>query len=70
MVHVGLNSVEHTTKSLVEKRKKIKIYFAECPRMALGTAYSAECKTWDTRQRSFFAEYQSSALGKDNGRQL
>jgi hypothetical protein len=55
---------------LVEKRKKIKIYFAECPRMALGTAYSAECKTWDTRQRSFFAEYQSSALGKDNGRQL
>jgi hypothetical protein len=36
---------EHTTKSLVGKIKKIKIYFAECPRMALGKVYCVEYQT-------------------------
>jgi hypothetical protein len=38
--------------------------------LTLGKACSAKCQSFDTRQRSFFAECQRSALGKDNGRQL
>jgi hypothetical protein len=36
---------EHTTKSLVGKIKKIKIYFVGCLRKALSKACSAECPT-------------------------
>jgi hypothetical protein len=50
--------------------EKIKIYFAECLGMTLNIASSAECQTPDTRQRGFFVECQSPALGKVNGRQL
>jgi hypothetical protein len=46
------------------------MYFVESPRMALGKAYCAECQTENTRQRSFFAECQNSALGKGNSRQF
>jgi hypothetical protein len=53
-----------------EKKKKIKMYFAECPKMTLGTASSAGYQMSDTWQRGFFAEHQSPTLGKDNGRQL
>jgi hypothetical protein len=67
MVHVGLHSVgTYHQKFGWEKKKIKKIYFAECPKMALGTACSAECQSFDTHQRSFFAEYQCSALDKDN----
>jgi hypothetical protein len=51
MVHVGLHSVETYHKKFGWQNKKIKIYFAECPRQALGKAYSAECQTVDTRTR-------------------
>jgi hypothetical protein len=37
MIHVGLHSVEIYHKSLVGKRKKEKIYFAECPELTLGS---------------------------------
>jgi hypothetical protein len=47
---------QHTTKSLV---KKIKIYFSECPRVALGKECFAECQPWGTRQ-SFFKNPKSS----------
>jgi hypothetical protein len=42
MVHVGLHSVGTYQKSLVGKRKKIKKYFAECPKIALDKACCAE----------------------------
>jgi hypothetical protein len=64
MVHVGLHSVETYHKKFGWQNKKIKIYFVECLRKALG------CQTWGTRQRRFFAECQYSALGKCNGCQL
>jgi hypothetical protein len=71
MVHVGLHSVGTYHKKYGWEKKKIKnIYFAECPKMALGTVCSTECQQVDTRQTSFFAECQRSALGKVNGRQL
>jgi hypothetical protein len=38
------------------KEKKIKIYFVECPKMALDKAFFTECQTRDTRQR-FFLKY-------------
>jgi hypothetical protein len=41
---------EHTTKSLVGKIKKIKMYFAECPEMTLGKEAFAECELGGTRQ--------------------
>jgi hypothetical protein len=47
---------QHSTKSLV---KKIKIYFSECPRVALGKECFAECQPWGTRQ-SFFKNPKSS----------
>jgi hypothetical protein len=34
-------------------KEKIKIYFAECPKMALDKAFFTECQTRDTRQRFF-----------------
>jgi hypothetical protein len=53
MVRVGLYSVatyhkslvrkRKNKKSLVEKRKKIKIYFAECQRMTFDKSFSAGC---------------------------
>jgi hypothetical protein len=56
---------EHTTKSLGDKIKKIKIYFAECLEMTLGKASFAECLLSGNRQRRLFAECQPLALGKD-----
>jgi hypothetical protein len=54
MVLLGLHSVATYHKKFgKENKKKIKIYFAECPRVALGKAFFAECETWDTRQRFF-----------------
>jgi hypothetical protein len=50
MEHESLHSVEKTTKSLVGKRKKIKIYFAKCPRKTLDKALFAECQLVETRQ--------------------
>jgi hypothetical protein len=44
MVHVGLHSVGTYHKKFGWQNKKIKIYFAECPRKALGKACSAECQ--------------------------
>jgi hypothetical protein len=38
--------------------------------MALDKSCSAECHKQDTRQRSFFAECQMLALGKDNSCQI
>jgi hypothetical protein len=40
------------------------MYFDECPEMTLGKEAFAECQLVDTRQRTFFAECQRSALGK------
>jgi hypothetical protein len=51
MVNVGLHSVATYHRKF--GKEKIKIYFAECPRTALGKEFFAECHTWDTR-RSFF----------------
>jgi hypothetical protein len=42
---------EHSTKSLIGKKEKIKMYFAECPELALGK----EC----------FASVRHETLGKD-----
>jgi hypothetical protein len=50
MVHVGLHSVAIYHKKFGWGKKKIKIYFAECPCMTLGKSFFAECQTWDTRQ--------------------
>jgi hypothetical protein len=49
MVHVGLYSLGTYHKKFGWQNKKIKIYFAECPRMVLGKAYSIECQTGGTR---------------------
>jgi hypothetical protein len=70
MVHVGLHSVAAYHKKFGWQNNKIKIYFAECPRKALGKACSTECQTGGTRQRSFFVECQDSGLGQENDRQL
>jgi hypothetical protein len=51
---VGLYNVGTYHKKFGWKKKKIKNYFVECPRMTLGKVRSTEC--------------QGSALGKDNGR--
>jgi hypothetical protein len=51
MVHVGLHSVGTYHKKSGKKNKKIKIYFAECLRMALGKDFFAECQPWGTRQK-------------------
>jgi hypothetical protein len=64
MVHVGLHSVGTYHKKFGWQKRKRKMYFAECPEMTLGKACSAECQSFDTRQRSIFAECQSSDLGK------
>ena len=70
MVHVDLHSVGTYHKKFGWQNKKNKIYFIECPRMALGKLALLSVGRGGTRQRSFFAECQNSALGKDNGRQL
>jgi hypothetical protein len=59
MVHVGLHSIAKYHKNFDCEKKKIKIYFAECQRIALGKACSAVCQTGGTRQKSFFSEYQN-----------
>jgi hypothetical protein len=64
MIHVGLHSVVIYHKSLVDKLKKIKICFAECPQKTLGKDFFAECQAFGTRQRNHFAECRTSALGK------
>jgi hypothetical protein len=64
MVHVGLHGVETYHKKFGYENKKIKIWFIECPKKALGKEGFAECQPVDTRQRIFFAECQLSALGK------
>jgi hypothetical protein len=43
MVHVGLHSVGTNHKKFGWKKKKRKIYFAECPKLTLGKAHCAEC---------------------------
>jgi hypothetical protein len=54
MEHVGLHSVGTNHKKFGwENKKIIKMYFVECPRMALGKARFAECQAWDTRYRVF-----------------
>jgi hypothetical protein len=62
---------KHSTKTLpsVTLDKEFSAQ-QDIPFLALGIASSAECQTPDTQQSGFFAEYQSSALDKDNGRQL
>jgi hypothetical protein len=61
----------HSTKTLpsVTLDKEISSHQA-LQFLALDIASSIECQTLDTQQSGFFAEYQSSALGKDNDRQL
>jgi hypothetical protein len=51
MVDVGLHSVGTYYKKFGWKNKKIKIYFAKCPRRALGKPYSTKCQTVGTRQK-------------------
>jgi hypothetical protein len=70
MEHGGLHSVGTYHKKFGWEKKKIKIYFVECLRMALGKAFFVECQAWDNQQSSFFAECQRLTLGKDNDRQL
>jgi hypothetical protein len=71
MVHIGLHSVATYHKKFGKEKKKIKIYFVECPIMALDKAFFAECQTWDTRQRFFkilnhsLPTVYQRALGKD-----
>jgi hypothetical protein len=45
MVHVGLHSVATYHKKFGWQNNKIKIYFVEFPRKALGKACSVECQT-------------------------
>jgi hypothetical protein len=45
MIHVGLLRVETYHKKFGVENKKIKKYFIECPRMALGKACSVKCQT-------------------------
>jgi hypothetical protein len=65
MIHVGLHSIGTYHKKFGRQNKKIKIYFVECLEKTLGKESFAECPVCGTRQRSLFAECQSSALGKD-----
>jgi hypothetical protein len=50
MEHVGLHIIGTYHKKFGREKKKIKIYFAECPIMALGKAFFAECQARDTQQ--------------------
>jgi hypothetical protein len=70
MKHLSLHSVVTYHKKFGSRKKKIKIYFTECPRMTLGKTRFAECRSCDTRQRSYFAECQDLTPDKGNGRQL
>jgi hypothetical protein len=70
MVHVGLHSVAAYHKKFGWQNNKIKIYFAECPRKALGKACSTVGQRGGTPQPRFLGVCQDSALGKDNDRQL
>jgi hypothetical protein len=56
MVHVGLHSVGTYHKKFGWENKKIKIFFAECQRMALG--------------KHALPSVRHGTLVKDNGRQL
>jgi hypothetical protein len=62
MVHIGLHSVATYLKKFGKKNKKNKIYFAECPRLALDKPLFTKCQTGGTRQsffktlKPFFAE--------------
>jgi hypothetical protein len=51
---------------LVGKRKKIKIYFAECQKRHSAKYRFAECSTGNTRQRGKFVECRLWTLGIDN----
>jgi hypothetical protein len=59
-------------KTLVGKKKRIKIYFVGCQNETLDKAFFAECLSWDTRQSILkkLKQYLSSAcqmaLGKDS----
>jgi hypothetical protein len=44
MVHVGLRSVGTYHKKFGWQKRKIKIYFAECPEITLDKASSTECQ--------------------------
>jgi hypothetical protein len=68
--HVSLYSVGTNHKKFGWEKKKIKLYFAECPLLTLRKAWFAECLSSGTRQSNFFAECQRLALCKGNGRQL
>jgi hypothetical protein len=50
MEHVSLDSVGTYHKKFGWEKKKIKINFAECPRMALSKAQFAECLPENARQ--------------------
>jgi hypothetical protein len=53
MVHVDLHSVGTYHKKFGWQNNKIKIYFVECPRKALGIACSAECQTGALDKEAF-----------------
>jgi hypothetical protein len=44
------------------KEKKIKTYFAECPKKTLGKAYFAECQSGSTRQKQISQGLPSASL--------
>jgi hypothetical protein len=58
MEHLSLHSVGTSHKKFGWEKKKIKIYFAECPRIALDKTWFVECRSCDTRERSYFVECQ------------
>jgi hypothetical protein len=67
--HVILHSVGTNHKNFGWKKKKMEIYFVECPRHSAKYALPSVASI-DTRQSTFFVEYQRLALGKDNGRKI
>jgi hypothetical protein len=50
MEHIGLHSVETYHKNFGWEKKKIKIYFAECPIMTLGKVASLLSAKGNDRQ--------------------
>jgi hypothetical protein len=70
MVHVGLHSVGTYHKKFGGQNVKNKNMLCRVSIEGTRKEFFAECLVFGTRQRSHFAECQSSALGKGDGRQL
>jgi hypothetical protein len=60
---------KHSTTFCGWQNKKRKIYFIECPRMALGKHALSSVRRRTLKEASL-PSAKNSALGKDNGRQL